>query len=250
MDSIAQTSFILSRIINIVSLGIIAFVSGKLVQKYNIKVNYTRKINHFAVFFIPILLEDLFVYRSTVATTVVSSGVYALLLLSLSNPVRSRSKLITTMFTSFDRPEDRPHTLLWLSTQVIAGFAILVPLAYLFMSMNIFELTYIPVLINGIGDGLAEPVGVRFGKREYKVNAIFSTRTYSRTIAGSACVLITAIVVVYFFRDSFTFQQFIAALVLVPVTMTLAESFAPHTWDTPFLFFVGGVVLVAIVTIF
>jgi hypothetical protein len=37
----------------------------------------------------------------------------------------------------------------------------------------------------------------------------------------------------------FTQQQFIVALVALPFLMTLAEALAPHTWDTPFLFFVG-----------
>jgi hypothetical protein len=32
--------------------------------------------------------------------------------------------------------------------------------------------------------------------------------------------------------------------------MTLAEAFSPHTWDTPFLFLVGGLSLLGIVHFF
>ena len=37
-------------------------------------------------------------------------------------PVRIKSNFIQRMFLSFDRPEDRPNTLLWLSTQTAFGF--------------------------------------------------------------------------------------------------------------------------------
>ena len=134
------------------------------------------------------------------------------------------------MFASFDRPEDRPHTMLWLTTQVAAGFAVLIPVGWFFQQVGLFELTYIPVLVNGIGDGLAEPVGVRFGRRSYK------------TFVGSACVLVTGIAVVPGFRDAFTTTQLIVAFFSIPISLTFAESVAPHTWDTPVLFLVGGLV--------
>jgi dolichol kinase len=110
---------------------------------------------------------------------------------------------------------------------------------FLFYKEGLSNLIFIPILINGIGDGLAEPVGIRFGRLKYKTYALFSKRKYVRTIEGSACVFITSIIVIFLFKSYFSPAEFICALIVIPIAMTLAEAFAPHTWDTPFLFFVG-----------
>ena len=143
------------------------------------------------------------------------------------------------MFLSFDRPEDRPNTLLWLSTQLIVGYLILIPIIIYFYKIGYETLILLPILVNGIGDGLAEPVGVRFGRLKYKTFALFTKIKYERTIEGSACVFFTSIIVILFFRSEFTSSELILAIILFPIIMTLAEAFAPHTWDTPFLFLFG-----------
>ncbi|MEA3359472.1 MAG: hypothetical protein U9R17_08740 [Thermodesulfobacteriota bacterium] len=147
------------------------------------------------------------------------------------------------MFLSFDRPEDRPYTLKWLSTQIIAGYIVIIPAIVLFVKTGYSSLIFIPVLINGIGDGLAEPVGIRFGKHKYKTKALFSKREYVRSLEGSSCVFIASIVILFLFQSSFSFIEFIWALILLPFAMTIAEAFSPHTWDTPFLFLTGYMVL-------
>ena len=38
------------------------------------------------------------------------------------------------------------------------------------------ELVIIIMIINGIGDGLAEPIGIRFGKHKYKIYALFQKK--------------------------------------------------------------------------
>ena len=43
----------------------------------------------------------------------------------------------------------------------------------------------------------------------------------------------------HIFHSGFTSSEFICALIIFPIVMTLAEAFAPHTWDTPFLFLFG-----------
>ena len=52
-------------------------------------------------------------------------------------------------------------------------------------------------------------------------------------------MLVAGLVAVVLFHASFTPAQFIAALLVVPLGMTLAEAFSPHTWDTPYMFLVG-----------
>ena len=103
------------------------------------------------------------------------------------------------MFLSFDRPEDRPNTLLWLTTQTAVGYLIVIPIIIYFFKIGYEDLLLIPILVNGIGDGLAEPIGVRFGRLKYKTYALFSKIKYERTIEGSACVFFTSIIVLIFF---------------------------------------------------
>lgn len=246
MQSLTDINFWLSQLTEIGVLVAIAYGSGRIAER-GVRVNYTRKIVHFAIFFVPVFIADIFPFVTTAATTAVGGALFFLLLGLMTRPARSRSGFAMTTFRSFDRPEDRPHSLLWLTTQIIAGYAVLLPLGYLLAGMGLAGLIYIPILVNGIGDGLAEPVGVRFGKHHYEVRAIFSDRTYRRTLEGSACVFVTAVLVTIFFRDAFTTTQFVAALIALPVGLTLAEARAPHTWDTPFLFGAGGGLLLAIV---
>ena len=110
---------------------------------------------------------------------------------------------------------------------------------WLFGEWGLASLVLIPILINVVGDGLAEPVGVRFGTHEYRTRALFISKEYVRTLEGSACVLITGFIVVAMHFEYFTTTQFILSMLLVPMVMTLTEAYSPHTWDTPFLMFTG-----------
>ena len=93
---------------------------------------------------------------------------------------------------------------------------------------------------------IAEPVGVRFGKYQYKTKALFTNKEYFRTLEGSACVLISGFIIIAMHVDYFTTLQFALAMLFVPIIMTLTEAYSPHTWDTPFLMFTGYVSLLLI----
>ena len=84
----------------------------------------------------------------------------------------------------------------------------------------------VPILVSGIGDGLAEPVGVRFGRLKYKTYALFSKIKYERTVEGSACVFITSIIVIIFFQSSFTYSE------SNPSTPTNMKWFLTHIHDS------------------
>ena len=206
---------------------IVALVGGLLVHHKGIKTNYTRKINHFALFFLPMAVYSLFTYEESLLTIILSFAISIAFLAIYVEPIRERIGIIKTAFLSFDRPEDRPHTLLWLSTQIGATFLMMIPTMIYLYSVERIALLYIPILINGIGDGLAEPVGIRFGKHTYEVNALFSKKKYVRSIEGSVCVLVTSLIVTLLLYSSFTSNQFIAALIAIPIVMTLAEAVAP-----------------------
>jgi dolichol kinase len=237
------SAFWLNSTIKFISLCLITYGTGNLVFHKNIKVNYTRKINHFSLFFVPMFLDKFIPYGKSIELFLLSGVITICTLFIFIQPVRSQIPIISRMFLSFDRPEDRPYTLKWFITQIIAGYVILIPAIILFVESGYRTLIFIPVLINGIGDGFAEPVGIRFGKHKYKTKALFSKRQYERSLEGSSCVFIASIVILFLFQSSFSNVEFIWALIVLPLAMTIAEAFSPHTWDTPFLFLTGYTIL-------
>ncbi|AIQ12426.1 diacylglycerol/polyprenol kinase family protein [Paenibacillus durus] len=227
------------------------FLIGTFVVKHNLRVNYARKIVHFMSFITPMAIEVI-VKSSTgynAPIFIVGLLLNCLIMLIYIKPIREKSVFVQRMFTSFDRPEDRPHTLLWLNTQLVAGYIVLAPCFLFFQSIGYGTLAFIPVLINGLGDGLAEPVGIRFGKHKYRVNALFTKKKYTRSIEGSLCVFLSAVLLLLVFSSSFTGIQLIVALLVLPIAMTLAEAFSPHTIDTPFILIVGYAFLYMILSI-
>ncbi|SES75131.1 phytol kinase [Nitrosomonas marina] len=224
----------------------INYVNGQLVIHHDLKVNYTRKINHFAFFFLPVLLLSVIEYPYSAATFLMDI-VFALIYLTLFiAPIRNRIKPILIMFRSIDRPEDRPLTLIWLYTQFIASYLVLIPLLAYFENQDMLPWIMIIILANGIGDGLAEPIGIRFGKWSYATTALFTKKKYVRTYLGSACVYLTTLITVLLYHHHFNTVQLIIALITLPLLITLAEAFSPHTWDSPFIYGIGGLTLVGI----
>lgn len=242
-------SYLLTQSINLFSLCAIQYCNGLLVTYKGVKVNYTRKINHFTLFLIPIMLNWGYAVQETSILFVIGAALAVIKFIFYIKPIRDRVPFIKMMFRSFDRPEDRPYTLLWISSQTAAGYMVTIPMGIIFAHHDLLPLVLIPILIYGIGDGLAEPVGVRFGKHKYNAYALFTRKKYYRTLEGSACVYITSVIVIAAFYSFFTPHQFIAALVSIPVLMTLAEAFSPHTWDSPLMFLTGYISLLAITLI-
>ena len=231
-----------------IALLVVMLSSGSLARYFAVRVNYTRKINHFAIFFLPVFIDKQFDAETFTdfVYLAISAVITTLSLLAFYEPIRKLIPPYQLMFEGFDRPEDRPYTLAWIWTQFAAGFAIMLPMIWLFGHWDLASLVLIPILINVVGDGLAEPVGIRFGTHEYKTKALFTNKEYVRTLEGSACVLITGFIVVAMHFEYFTTTQFILSMLLVPLLMTLTEAYSPHTWDTPFLMFTGYMSLLLI----
>ena len=234
------TDFIIHEVPKVIIIWSGLYALGNLVFYKNVKVNYTRKIGHFGVFFIPMFFEAYFPYKRTGMTSLLMLFsvfiTYGILL------TRNKIPVVQRAFLAIDRPEDRPHTLLWFYTQLLACTVVLIPIAIAaaFMGVSWAKLNLLVISLATIGDGLAEPIGVRFGKHKYKTRALFTKKNYYRTLEGSATVLIASLVVLIVFRDLFTTSQYIVALAAVPITMAIVEAVSPHTWDQPFLLAAGG----------
>ena len=126
----------------------------------------------------------------------------------------------------------------------------LIVIAYLYQLSGLpLDLLAIPLIITAFGDGLAEPIGIRFGKRFYQVKDLFGERIYTRSYEGSSMVFFSSIVALLSFKSLFPLQEFLGLFTVLPLLMTITEARSPHTWDNPFLYLVGGLTIYFIVLI-
>jgi len=241
-----MANFWISEGIKVVVFLATSFALGRWVMQRGIKVNYTRKILHFIFFFFPISLTVIFPYEPTKTLTLLSGCILIACIGLMYQPIREKSVFLSTAFLSVDRPEDRPYTLIWLITQFIATYLVLVVMVAWLERYDKSILIFITFLVAGLGDGLAEPVGVRFGKHAYKTHALFTKKKFTRTVEGSLCVFFSGILAIILMASHLSQSQLILALLIIPIAMTLAEALSPHTWDSPFLYLVGGTTTVLV----
>lgn len=229
--------FWINQCLKYLVITVIQYLCSLAVIHRNIKVNYTRKIVHISYFIWPQILDRLLIrYDKNIYSDLWNIYIILLLLFVISKPVRNKFRIIETMYRSVDRPEDRPYTLVWFSTQIIATLAVFLPFVVYFNNRGQDRLLYIPILINGIGDGLAEPIGIRFGKHQYTTKSLLSDREYTRSYEGSACVFTVSLIVILCYYHDFTKYQYAYCVTTIPIMSTLVEAYSPHTWDAPLIY--------------
>lgn len=149
---------------------------------------------------------------------------------------RQKVSFFRFAFRAVDRKEDRPHTLLWNSTQTTLMIGLNATITAYVSGENKSLFGLIPIIIIGLGDGLAEPVGIFYGKHKYKTTALFSKKLFTRSYEGSACVFFfTALACCIAYPHYDNDSQFVFMLLVLPLAETLAEAKAPHTFDGPFM---------------
>eukprot|EP00469_Lotharella_globosa_P012155 CAMPEP_0167788574 /NCGR_PEP_ID=MMETSP0111_2-20121227/10124_1 /TAXON_ID=91324 /ORGANISM="Lotharella globosa, Strain CCCM811" /LENGTH=451 /DNA_ID=CAMNT_0007680483 /DNA_START=58 /DNA_END=1413 /DNA_ORIENTATION=+ len=252
--------FWLEQIIKTTFMLCVAYIGGYIVEKHNVKVNYTRKVQHFCAYLIPLVMR-LFIsakgfQRTLAESVIVEWWGYWWTMLSFFvfiYPIRTRVSFIDRCFSSLDRPEDRPFTIYWITSQIFLGY-IIMSIYSTFMTwsgqLTARTLIFIPVIITGIGDGMAEPVGRSVGGKifsqglKYRTAGLGSDKLYTRSFEGSFAVWISGVIAIVALWDTFfSWYHVMCALILVPGASTIAEAYSPHTWDTPFLLSTGAGIL-------
>jgi phytol kinase len=96
------------------------------------------------------------------------------------------------------------------------------------------EAAIIGYLVTGIGDAVAEPVGVRWGKHQYRVPSLSHVKSL-RSLEGSAAVFFaSAVMIVPGIALSPHFSLSVAAFWKIPLLALLCmvvEAVSPHGWD-------------------
>eukprot|EP00462_Mataza_sp_D1_P021699 CAMPEP_0175131614 /NCGR_PEP_ID=MMETSP0087-20121206/6639_1 /TAXON_ID=136419 /ORGANISM="Unknown Unknown, Strain D1" /LENGTH=449 /DNA_ID=CAMNT_0016413921 /DNA_START=83 /DNA_END=1432 /DNA_ORIENTATION=+ len=253
-----NSTFFLMQIPKLLILAGSGTVGGMVVRHFNkidekgyiitttkskFKVNYTRKIQHFVAYILPVLSRHS--HTLNPLHHIWSSWITILYFTLLIKPIRERSKLFMLQFNALDRPEDRPHTQAWVvAGNIIPGLVCLLFWQYMFSKTNQEGLVLIILFICSFGDGLAEPVGLAFGKHKYWARALFSKRMYRRSFEGSACVFFfTAVFCSVWVSQFHSVTEYWIAMLVMPPLMTVAEAFSPHSMDTFFLLGFGGLAL-------
>jgi dolichol kinase len=235
-------AFLIIALPLLVLFGVLWYGAGILALRQSVKVNYTRKVIHFSIFFYPFVVNALSDHDGALQ---VAQAITLVAFVAVMNPFSiARNSVARTMFAASDRPEDRPNTLRWFWIQVVTGQVAASIGASLLLGFGYDDVILLIAPLAFFGDGLAEPVGVRFGTHRYRTYAVFAkgpTNTYWRTIEGSATVFVVTATVVLVGHSYFTTSELIAALVVLPVAVTVAEAIAPHTMDTPFLMLASSI---------
>jgi dolichol kinase len=246
IDSAIYAIFACTVAIELMGKAIAAYA----VRTYKIKINYVRKLllrpwRKLKIYIISLFL----VAQGTDAIQVILMLFFMdqiKTILTEWNVIRRKVPFLAYAFVSWDRLEDRPYTLRYDMLEDLMRFAVYFPFIILFGKASVIIM--IPNLINEFGDGLAEPVGIRFGRHKYRTKSLwyrgrFWHGDFQRSLEGSLVVFIVSVIVLCIYQAQFTSAQFIVSLCVLPILMTLAEAFSPHTNDGPMLAFVGCGVL-------
>lgn len=181
---------------------------------------YTRKLFHFLIFGSVVVVHAIWQMPGVCLFGAMTTAVvvYALL--------RGPGHF---MYEAMAREKDEPRRTYYI---VVAYFATLI--GGLLSSIFFPDTAVLGYLVCGFGDAIAEPVGTRFGKHQYRVPSFSGVRAV-RSLEGSGSVFIVSMLILILFM---TFSpQFMpiarSALMatLIAGISTAVEAVTPHGWD-------------------
>lgn len=244
-DIEADNMFWLNQVIKYFSIALIQLFCGLLVTYRNLKVNYSRKIVHISYFMVPQLLDtEIIVFNKNTLTELWNVLIIFTLLIFILEIVRNKSSLLKIMFSAIDRPEDRPWTTFWFISQLCMSIPIIACFSILFNRLDKNHYIFIPLIILAFGDGLAEPIGTRFGYHKYTVSGFCVNNKYTRSVQGSMCVAFFSLLSILIYYEDFNKASITFSLVSLPILLTFVEAKSPHTWDNPIILLTGYTLLV------
>ena len=96
-----NTSFWIGEAVKLIILVLTALLAGLMVRDWHVRVNYTRKVNFFALFLVPPTVDWLIPCPRSDAIAIARVIGLILLLALFTKPFRERLPLVATMFLSF-----------------------------------------------------------------------------------------------------------------------------------------------------
>lgn len=197
-------------------------LAGWLKQRRGWATPYTRKVFHFLTFFTAAAclivpgwgLPVLCVYGGMTSLVVF----YALL--------RGRGH---RLYEALARERDEPHRSLYIIFSYLATL-----LGGLISHIYLGPAALAGLLVTGLADALAEPVGVRFGRHRYRVLTLSSTRC-ERSLEGSLAVFLASLACVTaaaLLSPAIGYSPALWwAAPVIALCCALVEAVSPHGWD-------------------
>jgi phytol kinase len=194
--------------------------AGFLKTRLNWRTGYTRKIFHFLIFGSVALIHWLWGTPGVCLFGGMTTLVIAYALFRGSGYF---------MYEAMAREKDEPKRTHYI---IVPYFATLIG----GVINNIFfpGAVVFGYLVTGFGDAIAEPVGTRFGKHQYRAPAVRGVSAI-RSIEGSSAVLIAsaaALIVYLILAPQFELSwNSLLIVILIALISTLVEAISPHGWD-------------------
>ena len=227
------------------TIMILLIFNGIAKQRYNIRVNYSRKVSHILIWSATFIADQIANIDESMISILWNVFFAALGLMLWTIPIRKYDPtgLMDIVYSGVDRPEDRPNSLKWLVWQNIGVGLSVLPFGLLWDYWKVEDFILVPIMIVTFGDGLAEPIGIKFGKHKYKVKGLCTDQEYTRSLEGSFMVFLSGIVILCAIYQEFERAEFIANLIILPFIATICEAVAPHSLDNPIIIIVTSSIL-------
>ncbi len=172
---------------------------------------YTRKIFHFMAF---ISIAGFIKYAPTDITLIfIAVGTIYILIACFSNKG-------FLWFDGISRKSDSPHEKLYVILPMIST------IFGLGVSWAIFGHPFVEIgmLCVAIGDAIAEPIGVKWGKHKFKVYSL-AGKASERSLEGSLSVLFACALIIFFTTNNITTS------LLIGVIISIIEAVSPRGTD-------------------
>jgi len=221
------------RVITFLIAGPLVFgnLCSYLRVRYDLADGYARKMHHIGIMLISAPILAVLPDRQLLPSMIVSS----LLLIAISFIAAYSSRpLIAGMALHSMRRRDAPHSRFFFLMPMITS-NVAITIAALLFPLSLVKIAFFTV---AIADGLAEPVGVRFGRtNQYRVRDPFWVWTNTKSVAGSSTVFLLAATVCAALMAAE--GRVGAALVVIPLLFATAttaiEALSPRGMDNMFI---------------
>lgn len=192
--------------------------AGYCKKKFHFKTGYTRKIFHFLIFISAAFFQ---IFYSLQGVFILGWSVTVVLIFAC---YKGNGFML---YEAIAREKDAPYRTKYIVYSYLATF-----LGGVFSNILFGQYAIFGYAITGVADAIAEPIGTRFGKHQYRVFSFDKMKVSYRSIEGSLSVLVATLLVIVllattFFSVSIPFYYICA----IAIFCMLVEAVSPSGFD-------------------
>ncbi len=198
-------------------------IAGFCKKNLNWKTGYTRKLFHFFIF-----ISALFYQRYFALPGVFILG-WSVTIALVFACIKGAGNIL---YEALAREKDAPFRTKYIVYSYLATF-----LGGVISNLLFGKFAILGYAITGIGDAIAEPVGTRFGKHQYRVFSFDKAKVSYRSIEGSLAVFITSysIYFIAFYITQTIFPATYFIVFIMAFICTITEALSPSGFDNMLL---------------